>query len=215
MRIVITILIFIWTGVWLFIGIGVFLDTPGQIRRDSIFVQTQIKPAVNFVRQFQMDSNKLPSKRQFYIWESKFYKDYSSVLNKPNDSTISDLPYVDYIRDKSSVVDNDAHKFKNADWTKDYAIGVWRGDWMEYYFSWSNSYDTNNYSWVDGFIGLVVCSSIGLLPFIVWLRFNRKKKKSSTQQWVLCKWGRPNKHEHLCYYHQQFGQTECYQQANK
>jgi hypothetical protein len=48
---------------------------------------------------------------------------------------------------------------------------------MEYYFSWSNSYDTNNYSWVDGFIGLVVCSSIGLLPFIVWLRFNRKKKK--------------------------------------
>jgi hypothetical protein len=126
MRIVITILIFIWTGVWLFIGIGVFLDTPGQIRRDSIFVQTQIKPAVNFVRQFQMDSNKLPSKRQFYIWESKFYKDYSSVLNKPNDSTISDLPYVDYIRDKSSVVDNDAHKFRNADWTKDYAIGVWR-----------------------------------------------------------------------------------------
>jgi hypothetical protein len=34
------------------------------------------------------------------------------------------------------------------------------------------------------------------------------KRSTSSQQVVLRKWGRPNKHQHLCCYHQQFGQTE-------
>jgi hypothetical protein len=179
MKIVIAILIFIWTGIWLFIGIGVLWDTPRQIGRDNIFIHNQIKPAVDFVRGFQSDSNRLPTKRQFYTWKSNFYKDYPRALNKTNDSTITYLPDVNYIRNNSDVIENDAHKFKNADWTKDYAIGVWRGEWMEYYFSWSNSYDTNNYSWGDGFMVLAVCFGIGILPLIFWLRLIRKK--NSTQ----------------------------------
>jgi hypothetical protein len=105
-------------------------------------------------------------------------------LNEKNDTLISDFSQVNYIRHPSNILGDDTDKFKNVDWTKNFAIGVWRGEWMEYYFSWSNSYDTNNYSWKDGLISLFAYCSIGLLPFIFWWRLYRKKKKRSTQQHV-------------------------------
>ena len=181
MKIVALIFTIIWTSFWCFLGVSSFVDTPKQIDKDNHFIQTKIKPAVNFTNQFIKDSNRLPTKREFYTWEREYYKDYSSDLNQKIDSLISDFATVNYIRHKSDIVGNDQSKFQKADWTKDFAIGVWRGEWMEYYYSWNKQYDINNYSWSDGYISLVVYFGIGLLPFIFWWRFYRQRKKSSTQ----------------------------------
>jgi hypothetical protein len=78
------------------------------------------------------------------------------------------------------VIRNDYDKFKNADWNKDFAIGVWRGEWTEYYFSWTDSYDTNNYSCTDGYIGLAVMTGIGFFPLLFWWLNIRRRRKSST-----------------------------------
>jgi len=92
----------------------------------------------------------------FDNWETQYYMD--SLMN----------PNAEYIRNDSIVVIDDRYKFKNVDWKKDYAIGVWRGEWAEYYFSWSDSYDSNNYSWWDGFEALLLATGIGLLPIVIW-----------------------------------------------
>ena len=179
MKIVAIIFTILWTLFWFFIGISSLRDTPKQIDKDKNFVQTKIKPAVDFTNQFKKDSSRLPTNREFYTWEREYYKDYSSNLNQKADSLISDFAEVNYIRHNSNILTDDQYKFKNVDWTKDFAIGVWRGEWMEYYYSWNNRYDTNNYSWRDGFISLLVYCGIGLLPFIFWLLFYRRKRKAA------------------------------------
>ncbi len=183
MKIVAAIFTFLWTTVWIFIGVNSLLDTSKQIERDRNFAQTQIKPSVDFVNNFKKSYNKLPTNREVYTWERDHYKDYSSDLNQRDDSLISGFGPVNYIRKSSDVISNDQSRFTNANWKKDFAIGVWRGEWMEYYYSWNDSYETNNYSWSDGFISLFVFTTIGLVPFVFWFYFYERNKKSSTQHW--------------------------------
>jgi hypothetical protein len=180
MRIIAAIFTIIWTGFWFFIGISSLLVTPKQINKDKNFVDTKLKPAVEFTKQFKKDSGRLPNNREFYNWEREYYNDYSSDLTQKSDSLIPDFGTVQYIRHTSDVIDGEQWKFKSADWKKDFSIGVWRGEWMEYYYSWDNSYDTNNYSWRGAYISLFAYCLLGLLPFIFWWRFYNQRKKSST-----------------------------------
>ena len=169
-----------WSAFWLYAGISMFLDTPKQIASDKKFIETEIKPSVDFVNNFKTTNGRLPNNREYYSWQREYHKDYSSDLTQQVDSLIPGLGTKQYIRKLSDAVSNDYGKFKNADWNKDFAISVWRGKSTEYYFSWTDSYDSNNYSWQDGFIGLAVMIAIGILPLLFWWLNIRLRRKSST-----------------------------------
>ena len=180
MRVLLKIFTALWIVFWLLVGILGFLDTPNQINSDKKFIEEEIKPSVEFVKGFKTKNARLPNYREYYTWHRDFYKDYSSDLTQQVDSLIPGLGTSQYIRKLSDVISNDHNKFKNVDWEKDFAIGAWRGEWTEYYFSWTDNYDSNNYSWKDGFIGLAINVGIGILPLMFWWFNNRKRRKSST-----------------------------------
>jgi len=179
MRTLLKILTFLWLVFWLYAGVSMVLDTPEQIASDKKFIEKEIKPSVDFVKNFKTINGRLPNNREYYTWQREYYKDYSSDLTQQVDSLIPGLGSKQYIRKLTDAVSNDYDKFKNADWNKDFAIGVWRGEWSEYYFSWTDSYDSNNYSWLDGFIGLAGMTGIGIFPLLFWWLDIRKRRKTS------------------------------------
>lgn len=179
MRTFLKILTFLWLTFWLFAGIFMLLDTPVQTAKDKDFIEKEIKPSVDFVKNFKTSNDRFPNYREYYTWQREYYKDYSSDLTQNVDSLISGLGRKQYIRKLTDVASNDYEKFKNADWKKDFAIGVWRGEWTEYYFSWTDHYDSNNYSWKDRFIGFTVMIIIGIFPLLFWWLAKKKRKKAA------------------------------------
>ncbi len=174
MKYLLKIFVFFWVVFWFYLGIISFLETPKQIENDKAFLANRIKPAVSFVTKFKFKNRRLPTYREFYIWEKEYYHDNSLNLKQPVDSLIESFGSVHYIRRNLDIITNNQDKFKKADWTKDFAISAWRGEWMEYYFSWNNSYDSNNYTWNDGWISLIIFCGIGLLPIIIWVYLSKK-----------------------------------------
>ncbi|MEM9364218.1 MAG: hypothetical protein AAGA43_16370 [Bacteroidota bacterium] len=174
MKSVFKILTLLWLGIWVFAGISILLDTPGQINRDKDFIENEIKPSVDFIENFVSTHERLPSSREYYTWQREYHKDYSSDLTRPEDSLIGGLGKTTYIRKLSDVLKEDRKKFKDANWTTDYAISVWKGEWMEYYFSWTDTYDTNSFSWKDGILNLITTFTIGVIPLLFWLIKNKK-----------------------------------------
>ncbi len=179
MKILLIIITVLWTSFWIYAGIGIFKDTPYQIKKDKEFVENEIKPCVDFVESFKTENSRLPNYREFFTWERDYFNDYTSDLKQEIDSLIPGMGRVQYIRSNYGIISNDINKFKEANWRTDYAIGVWRGDWMEYYFSWNKTYDTNNYSWSDGSTTLMTLTGIGLFPLIFWWIYFRKRKKAA------------------------------------
>ena len=47
---------------------------------------------------------------------------------------------------------------------------------MEYYFSWTDSYAVNNYSWKDELIDFGFCICLGILPLVILCFFRRNRK---------------------------------------
>lgn len=181
MRIILITLTVLWTSFWLFVGISTLLNTPDQIISDKEFIENEIKPSVVFVKTFKTTNGRLPTNREYYTWEREYYKDYSSDLTQKEDSLIPGQGRIQYIRKLTDMVSDDSEKFKDADWTNDFAIAVWRGEWMEYYFSWTDQYDTNNYSWTSGFISFFLYFGISIIPlFIWWLNYKKKNKQHIT-----------------------------------
>ncbi len=175
MKILLKTLSFVWFFVWLYIGLSAVLETPDQIKSDKEFVKNEIKPSVDFINNFKETKNRLPTNREYYTWQRKYHNDYTSDLTQKEDSLIPGLGRIQYIRKITDIVSDDKEKLSGADWSKDYAIAVWRGEWMEYYFSWSDTYDTNNYSWKDGIIGLLFYIIMACVPLIFWFVYNKRK----------------------------------------
>jgi len=175
MRKFLKILTFLWLAFWLFIGTSMYLETPGQIDKDKQFIEKEIKPSVDFIKNFKATNNRLPTNREYYTWQREYHKDYSSDLTQQVDSLIPGLGTKRYIRKLSDVANEDHDKFKNADWTKDFAIGVWRGEWTEYYYSWTDSYDANHYTWFNSSFSLILMFVIGLLPLFIWWYYRRQR----------------------------------------
>lgn len=169
------ILVFLWLGIWVVIGTMMLFDTPEQMESDKEFVKKEIKPSVDFIKDFKITHNRLPTNREYYTWQRDYHNDFSSDLTQKEDSLIPGFGRINYIRKTTDLVSEDKEKLIDADWSKDYAIAVWRGEWMEYYFSWSDTYDTNNYSWINGFFELLWCSIIGCIPVVIW-KIKRKKE---------------------------------------
>jgi len=163
------ILPFVWLILCLGIGIRIFMDTPGQIEKEKSVIENELKPSVDFISNFKNTNKRLPTSDEFYTWENGYYNDSSTEA--------SDVTKISYITSKEDVIIDDQRKFENADWTKDYAIGIWRGDWNDYYFSWTNSYETNGYTWFDRIIGFIAIFAIGLVPLLFWWIKIRKVDK--------------------------------------
>ena len=76
---------------WLYFGVAMLLETPRQIERDQEFIETQIKPSVNFIKDFKTKNGSLPNNREYYVWQREFHKDYSSDLTQKVDTLIPGL----------------------------------------------------------------------------------------------------------------------------
>jgi len=175
------ILTFLWISFWLFIGVSMLLETPDQIKKDNEFIETEIKPCVEFVKGFKESNDRLPNYREYYTWVRNHYGEYCSDLKLDADSLIGvDCILHKYIRSNFDIINSeDAQKFKDADWSQDFAISQWRGEWTEYYYSWTNEYDTNKYLWKDSIVTFTIMSVIAFLPMVFWWirkrRMNRQK----------------------------------------
>ena len=110
MRIFLIILTILWFLFWVFVGIGIFLNTPSQIAKDKNFIDTQLAPCVGFVEKFEMQNNRLPNYREFYIWERDYFKDYASDLTQKADSLIPGMGRIQYIRSEYRILYNDLYK---------------------------------------------------------------------------------------------------------
>lgn len=145
-------------------GVLGLIEVPKQIEKDVQFFRNNIKPSVEFVKYFKQNHHRLPSDSEFDTW-----------LIKSGRSELA-LP-VDYIRNPTNIFHSDLSRFTKADWRKDFAISVWRGEWMEYYFSWTDSYDVNSYSWKDGWSDFAFCACLGVLPLMILHFFRRKERR--------------------------------------
>ncbi|NAY91922.1 hypothetical protein GTQ34_08330 [Muricauda sp. JGD-17] len=181
MKIFLKILTSLWFGLWLFVAILMLFETPNQIKRDKEFVENDIKPSVEFVKSFKSDNKRLPNNREYYTWQQIYYDQDSIDLTQKVDSLIKSSGRIHYLRKPPADNNVDKEKFENIDWTRKYAISVWRGEWNEYYFSWSDNYETNNYSWKDGVIQSIMALVIGCIPFPFWLI---KDKKNMLPHWL-------------------------------
>lgn len=182
MRVFFKVSTLIWAIIWVVIGIGVFLETPEQIKSDDAFFKKEIEPSVDFVESFKLKNNRLPNYREFYTWARDYYKDYSSDLSQAIDSSIGKEAFLHkYIRCDGDVYEEkDLSNFKDANWATDYAIGAWRGDWAEYYYSWNKEYDGNNYTRKSGLFTLLLMTTIGIIPLLIlWLYNIHKRKKQN------------------------------------
>ena len=124
--------------------------------KDKLFIETYLKPNVNFVEQFRRMHNRLPTNKEFHSQSPQLT--------------------VEYIRSQHDVPDEISTDTKGIDWSKNYVIAVWRGEWNEYYISHGEKFITNEYGPSDGIIGFIVCLGFGAVPIIIY--FLVKKKKS-------------------------------------
>jgi len=166
--------IYSWLLFWVILGIIMFADTQNQINQDKEFIENEIKPSVEFIKKFRTENDRLPLNREYYTWRREYHKDYSSDLKQSNDLLIA--PGGPYIRKSSDVVIGelgieDQSVLDNIDWKNDFVIGIWRGEWNEYYFSSNDKYFGNGYSWNDGLVSLLISFTIGILPFLFWWKF--------------------------------------------
>lgn len=149
-----------WFAIFAWCGIDSFTGAPQQIAKDGIFIATQIKPHIKTIDSFKVVNHRLPSVAEFH---------------KIKHGNSPDLGNEDYIREEVFVDKDIKGAVKNMDWTNNYVLSVWRGEWAEYYISDGNKYITNNYSLADGSIGALVCFVIAVIPAAIFAMYKRRK----------------------------------------
>jgi predicted membrane-bound mannosyltransferase len=85
-----------------------------QSRKDKAFAETQLVPLASYVEAFRDSHHRLPLDTEFQAWVST--------------NRASDLAW--YYFEKPSFM---------SDWGspgRDFVVGAWRGEWIEYYRSW-------------------------------------------------------------------------------
>ncbi|MFN3402869.1 MAG: hypothetical protein ACK40G_02165 [Cytophagaceae bacterium] len=164
-------IVFIWFYFWIGLGALLIFGASIQIVKNRKFINEKIKPSVDYIKNFNTIHKRLPNKVEYYTWRRDFHKDYTSDLTQTDDSMIS--PGGPYIRNGGDVLIGeygirDSNLLNGVDWSKNFAIGVWRGESYDYYFSWTDSYYGNNYSWDDCLIELLIIICTGVLPLLIW-----------------------------------------------
>ena len=154
MKIVWKVFLGVWFIAWTILGIKIYLDTPKQIKKDKKFKMERIDPVVKATKDFVTNNKRLPTDKEF----QEFKLDGELILN------YSDLP------------DELDEEIRISDWDNDtYAIAVWRGEWNEGYISKDDKYILNNYSTLDGVIGLLVAIGVALFPALLYYGLRKQK----------------------------------------
>jgi hypothetical protein len=155
-----------WLTVWLYLAGLHLLEVPNQIAKDRAFVENEMMPLVEFIKSFKLKKSRLPTSEEFNKWTRDAMPEARGIT---------------YIRSLANVLGNDKNKFEGVDWTNNFAVGIWRGEWEEYYFSWNDKYDVNTYTWKDGATDTVFCILIGMTPLLIFqLASWRIRAKSSS-----------------------------------
>ncbi|HEY4195789.1 MAG TPA: hypothetical protein VGM63_09660 [Mucilaginibacter sp.] len=144
-------------------GADFFSGTPKQIQKDKAFIINEINPYISTIDSFKKINNRLPSVSEF-----------GNIKHSKSDK----LGNAEYIREDRYVSSDIKELVKNTDWSDNYVLAVWRGEWFEYYISKNHKYITNNYSKKDGMIGLIICLVVGCIPAAInfWFVYKHVKK---------------------------------------
>jgi len=143
-------------------GISMLKQTPKQIRKDKDFIKLSINPNIALIDSFKQIHHRLPTINEF------------NVINHRGD--------VDYIREEKFVDNDIIDEVKGIDWSDNYVLSVWRGEWAEYYISSQHKYIINNYSILDGWIGLLYSVIFGIAPWAIFLFIQAIKNKKLRHQ---------------------------------
>ena len=65
-------LIFLWLGARILFGLTMLIGTPKQIKKDKLFIEYEIKPAVDFVKNYKAAYHTLPTIETFDNWETQY-----------------------------------------------------------------------------------------------------------------------------------------------
>ena len=149
-----------WFGVFTYIGIEIFKQTPEIIERNKIFLHDTIMPLVDYVENFKKTNGRLPTLIEF-----------NSSLNIPSNE------YETYIRDPKFVPTEIAYEVQDLDWSNNYVIVIWRGEWFEFYISDRKRDSLNNFDCLDGLRNLVITIIIGVIPLFGVKFYYIKHKK--------------------------------------
>jgi len=153
-----------WLLSFVFMGISMLKQAPEQIGKDNYFIKHEINPNIALIDSFKQIHSRLPTVNEF------------NALNHRGN--------VDYIREEKFVDNDIIDEAKGINWSDNYVLWVWRGEWSEYYISSSHKYITNGYSIWDGRIGMLVCVIFGLIPWVIFLVIrdikNRKLRHQTT-----------------------------------
>ena len=152
-------------------------ETPDLIRKGDRYVQSRITPAVNFVNNFIKINERMPTHREFYTWVREYYNDFSGNLNAEHDSLVGEMETLTYTTNYRAYVSEKYISKTKIDWSKAFAICNLRDGEDDCYCSWTNEYDTSNWSWVGGFVNLLYSAVFGSIPLLLWwlnLRSDRK-----------------------------------------
>jgi hypothetical protein len=153
----------IWLAIFVWAGISFIKDAPIQIQKDKDFIKQQINPNVVTVDSFKTINRRLPSVKEF------------EQIKQGNSGYLGNQIY---IRDSNLVAKEIKEKVKGMNWANDYVIGVWRGEWMEYYISRNHEYITNNYNLKDGYKDMAFSFIVAIVPLlIVLISRNRRLKR--------------------------------------
>jgi hypothetical protein len=152
----------LWLLLFTGIGLHFLIGATKQLQKDKDFLKRRIDPGIATIDSFKTIHARLPSVKEF---------------EKIKNGSASNLGSQNYIRNLSDVDAEIKSKVKDMDWSDNYVLAVWRGEWWEYYISRNHVYVTNGYSIADGWIAMVAALIVGALPLIglVFHRMHRKK----------------------------------------
>lgn len=150
----------VWMAIFVFVGFMSLVFTPNQIRKDKEFIEERLQPAINFIEAFRQKHGRLPTKDEV-----------SPVLRDPTF----------YVRGCAEFAQEPVEDCDAIDWSNNYALEVWRGEWFERYYSWNKEYDTNQFSWSSGIVGMLICSAIGIIPLVLLWLFTRRRPATNAR----------------------------------
>ena len=160
LKAVLYIISLLWFGLLTYVGIDNYSYAPDIIERDREFIAKALTPKVEFVEAFRSNQDRLPTLEEFN----------SSLEIRPNE-------YETYIREASQVPSEIRDDVKDLDWSSDYVIAVWRGEWFEFYISEGERYITNDFDYSDAIQNMIITIGIGLLPLMAFLMYQIKNNK--------------------------------------
>jgi hypothetical protein len=102
-----------------------FPTTESLTTRDNNTAKERMRRCVFSIDSFKNINHRLPTVSEF-----------DKIVN----GNSGNLGNTDYIRDDKFLDFRIKLQVRNIDWSKNYVLGVWRGEWWEYYISSSQKY---------------------------------------------------------------------------